>query len=115
MSFQWTRDRRDLSRRKREDLKARAIECNEVLVDQAIASSDVVIKGKREGRADSVIAIEADAETVSSENEKDIKSKFVAVQRSEKTIAEKAVRDEGETLPSDGANAIGDKRSSERV
>lgn len=77
--------------RQGEDLEARAVESNEIHVDERVTGGDVVVKGEGENGADGVIAVEADTFAIGGEDEEDIKSELVTGEYLEETIAEEAV------------------------
>jgi hypothetical protein len=96
-----------------EDLETRAVEGDEVLVDEASSGADEVIEGQRKYAADGVVAVEADAVAVSSEHEEEIKGELVSGEPFEEAVAQEAVRNEREALAIDTAESVWDDGSSE--
>ena len=73
-------------RRQGEHLEARAIEGQQVFVDEAVARFDVGIERAFECRADGVVAIEADAAAVTGENEKEIERALIVAERGKEAV-----------------------------
>jgi len=60
--------------RQREDLEDASVKRDKVLFDEAVSGGDVVIEGDLERAADAVVAVVADAVSVTGKDEKKIES-----------------------------------------
>ena len=90
----------------REDLKAGAVEGDEVLVDERVAGAEVALQRDLQQRADRIVVIEAQAVAVGGEHQQHVEAELVGGERGEEAVAQEAMRQEGKALAADGAHAL---------
>src|SRR5262249_10790918 len=77
--------------REGEDLKAGAVEGDEIFGEQPVARFDVVVEDHLEDGSDAVARIEADAVPVRGEDEEQVQTLLVGGEGGEEAIAEQAM------------------------
>ena len=90
-----------------EDLKARAIKSDEVLIDQGVAICEIIFERALQDGADRVVVVEAQAVTISNEKQEEIELKLTGAQGSQEAVTKETVRDKGKALFGDRADFVG--------
>lgn len=99
--------------RKREDLEADAIESDEVLLDEAIADLDELIRRNLESSAYPILPVVADPISIASQYQEQVQGTLSVTELHKESLVEELVRNEGKTLLDD-AKAVGPWRGTTR-
>jgi hypothetical protein len=76
----------------------RAVEGNEIGIDEGVAGLQIVIEVKEEHGANGIIAVEADPGAVGGQDQKHVEHQCIG-RRALRKLLEEAVRQKAETLP----------------
>ncbi len=85
--------------------KRGAVKGKQVLVDESVARGQIALQRQREDRADGVVAVEADAAFIGSQNQKEIQRALVACQRGQEAVTQEAIGDKGKAAGFDATDA----------
>jgi len=93
--------------RQREHLKASAIEGNEVLVDEAIASVQVAMMRKLQKGAERVRMIEAETMAVGGQHQQQVEQQLVCQQGGKEALSKEPMRDKCESSSPSASHSLG--------